>query len=237
MRSLIRLLACLAVLVTVPAQADSVYDAVAARAEHGGVRFISTAVVHAEATALAKFGPFRVLDDQTAALVDVTDEKSPAQFQAMVRAYPELATLRFIESPGTYDDRANLRLGRLIRAAGLATEVPADGSVRSGGVELVLAGVTHTIDDRAEFAVHAWQDEDGYQANEYAATAAPNAKYLVYYREMGLAPDVATSFYAMTNSVPFEQARWLTGAELRGWLGERVAAPALARLDLGPVLH
>lgn len=227
MRSLLRLLAYLAVLVAVPAQADTVYDAVAARAEHGGVRFVSSAVSHAEATALARFGPFRVLDDRTVALVDVTDTASPAQFQAMLAAYPGLATLRFIESPGTFDDRANLKLGRMIRAAGLAIEVPADGSVRSGGVELVLAGTSRTIDDRAEFAVHAWQDETGRQATDYAADARANAKYLAYYREMGLPQDVATSFYAMTNSVPFERARWLTGAELRGWLGEPPAAPAL----------
>ena len=34
-------------------------------------------------------------------------------------------------------------------------------------------------------------------------------------------------FYAMTNSVPFESARWLTGAEMRRWVG-RDGAPSAA---------
>src|SRR5690606_10878513 len=74
--------------------------------------------VLAEASAAA-YGPFRVLDQATAALVDVTDEAAPAAFRAMLRDHPGLATLVFVECPGTYDDRANLALGRLIRAAGL----------------------------------------------------------------------------------------------------------------------
>ncbi len=237
MRSLIRLLMCLAVFAAAPLRAEPVEEvaaqrAVAAAPERAAVRFVSVAVQTAEDTALARFGPFRVLDAGTAALVDVTDEASPAQFEAMLAAWPDLATLRFIESPGTFDDRANLKLGRMIRAAGLAAEVLADGSVRSGGVELVLAGTSRTIDARAEFAVHAWRDEDGRQATDFAAGAAPNAKYLAYYREMGLAPETAASFYAMTNSVPFERARWLSGAELLGWLGE--SAPAPARMLAGP---
>jgi hypothetical protein len=77
--------------------------------------------------ALASYGPFRVLDGKRAALVDVTDSRSPGQFAAMLRDHPGIATLELVECPGTEDDRANLKLGRMIRAAGLATHVPAGG--------------------------------------------------------------------------------------------------------------
>ena len=42
----------------------------------------------------------------------------------------------------------------------------------------------------------------------------------------------------MTNSVPFERARWLDAAEMRGWLPEARPAidPQLAYLDLGAAL-
>jgi hypothetical protein len=136
----------------------------------------------------------------------------------MLHDHPHLATLRFVECPGTYDDRANLALGRLIRAAGMTAHVPAGGSVRSGAVELVLAGASLTIDDGAEFAVHAWLDEDGYEATDYAAESPMNRRYLSYYREMGMDDAEASSFYAMTNSVPFADARWLTGREMRRWV-------------------
>jgi hypothetical protein len=220
MRALV--LALLALVPSAPAAAES------------ASRYIAPSVVQAESHALASYGPFRVLDVHTAAVVSETDEASPAQLRAMLRDYPQIGTLRFIECAGTEDDQANLALGRLIRRTGLATEVPAEGSVRSGGVELVLAGVTRRIDDRAEFAVHAWEDDQGLEADDYAADSPENAKYVSYYRDMGLADP--QGFYAMTNSVPFEDARWLTGAEMRMWI-ERGAAPKLAYLDLGGGLN
>jgi hypothetical protein len=167
---------------------------------------------------IAAFGPFRVLDDGRAALVAETDAQSPAQFAAMLRAHPNIAMLEMIECPGTEDDRANLKLGRMIRARGIATHVPDGGSVRSGGVELFLAGARHTAAPRAEFAVHSWADEDGRQPSDYAADAPENRAYLDYYREMGMTAEAASAFYAMTNSVPFSQAKWMTAADMREWV-------------------
>ena len=200
------------------------------------VCFVALAAVPASAGTVA-YGPFRVLDESTAALVDVTDETSPAAFRAMLAEHPGIAALAFVECPGTYDDRANLALGRMIRAAGLAAVVPKGGSVRSGAVELVLAGAQVTIEDGAEFAVHAWLDDDGQEAGDYAADSPAHTRYLAYYREMGMSDEAAASFYAMTNSVPFEEARWLSGAEMRQWLGREAPAPLLAYLDLGLSLN
>jgi hypothetical protein len=224
---------CLALLPAVPASAGTYEVTVSEWSETGASRFVAPALARAERSAVAAYGPFRVLDDSTAALVGVTDESSPAAFRQMLRDYPGLATLAFVECPGTEDDRANLALGRMIRAAGLAAWVPEGGSVRSGAVELVLAGTSLTIDDGAEFAVHAWEDEDGLEASDYAVDSPENRKYLAYYREMGLADP--EGFYAMTNSAPFEDARWLDGAEMREWIGG--GSPRLAYLDLGPALN
>lgn len=167
---------------------------------------------------LATYGPFRVLDATRAALVDVTDARSPAQFAAMLKAHPGIALIEMIECPGTFDDRANLSLGRMIRAKGITTHVPAGGSVRSGGVELFLAGVRRIADPGAEFAVHSWEDEDGREAGDYAADAPENRAYLDYYREMGMSAPQASAFYAMTNSVPFEDARWFGAEEMGRWV-------------------
>lgn len=179
--------------------------------------------------AIAEFGPFRVLDGETAALVDVTDRTSPQDFAAMMEAYPGIDTLRLVEAPGTEHDRANMRLGRMIRGAGLTTHVPDGGSVRSGAVELFLAGVERQVDDGAEFAVHSWMDIYGRQPQDFAPGEGPNRIYLDYYREMGMDEQQAADFYAMTNSVGFAQAKWLDAAEMRGWLGE-AEAPAQPRI-------
>lgn len=208
-----------------------------APAPAGATRFLAPHLA-IERQALASYGPFRVIDRQRAALVDVTDSASPAQFAAMLRDHPGIATLELVECPGTDDDRANLKLGRMIRAAGLATHVPAGGSVRSGAVELLLAGAQRRIDDGAEFAVHSWIADDGREAHQFAANSPEHAGYLAYYREMGMAEPQARAFYAMTNSVGFDDAKWLDAAEMRRWLGEQTERPApkLAYLDLPPML-
>ena len=240
MRSLLlTAVAALAAAFAIPVQARQVVTTVIVEewVEPGSARFLA-AHETVERQAIASYGPFRVLDGTRAALVGVTDSASPAQFAAMLRDFPALATLEMVECPGTEDDRANLSLGRMIRAAGLATHVPGGGSVRSGAVELFLAGAARRIDDGAEFAVHSWIDEDGREAGDFAADAAVHAPYIAYYREMGMAEDDARAFYAMTNSVGFASAKWLDAAQMRRWVaGEAIrAAPRIAYLDLARAL-
>jgi hypothetical protein len=167
---------------------------------------------------IASYGPFRVLDEGHAALVDVTDETSVPAFTRMLQDHPGIMTLEMVEAPGTENDRANLKLGRMIHARGMATHVPANGSVRSGAVELFLAGSRRSVDDGAEFAVHAWEDEDGKQPADFAANSPENRAYLDYYREMGMTAEEAAAFYNMTNSVPNADAKWLTAADMRHWV-------------------
>jgi hypothetical protein len=168
--------------------------------------------------ALAQYGPFRVLDDKRAALVAATDVASPRHFDAMLRDYPGLAVLEMPDAPGTSHDLANLALGRRIRAAGLETHVPAGGSVRSGAVELFLAGTRQTMAAGATFAVHSWMDTRGLEPRHFAEDAPENRLYLDYYEEMGMAPDHARAFYAMTNSVPHSGALWLDTAAMQRWI-------------------
>jgi hypothetical protein len=173
---------------------------------------------------LARFGPFLVLDSKRVALVASTDAASPAAFAAMLAAYPGLEVIEFTDAPGTRHDLANLKLGRAIRAAGLATHVPAGGSARSGAVELFLAGTRRTVEPGALFAVHSWRDERGREPADFAPDAPENRLYLDYYTEMGMSLEEAYAFYAMTNSVPHAGARWLEGDEMARWLTPRAPA-------------
>lgn len=207
-------------------------------------RFLS-AHTRPKPAAIAAYGPFRVHDGHSASLVGVTNGATPGQFAALLRDFPEITTLEMIECPGTDDDRANMKLGRMIRAAGIATHVPAGGSVRSGAVELFLAGASRQIDDGAEFAVHSWLDDSGRQPQHFAADSLENRIYLDYYAEMGMAQATARAFYDMTNSAANDDAKWLTAQDMRGWIdqpnppatGVKAAkithVPAIAYLDLG----
>lgn len=183
------------------------------------VRFIGIpARLKAQSAGIAAFGPFRVIDAHRAALVGATDAGSPQAFAAMIAKFPGLEVIEFVDAPGTTHDLANLRLGRAIRAAGLATHVPAGGSARSGAVELFLAGARRTVDPGALFAVHSWRDQRGREPADFAPEAPENRLYLDYYADMGMAEDQARAFYAMTNSVPHAGALWLEGAEMARWI-------------------
>ena len=200
-----------------PALADE--DAEAAEADEatpgGGDRLVaasgsSIAPVRARAP-LARFGPFAVLDAGHALLTRETSTDAPRHFTRMMAAYPGIRTLELVDCPGTIDDNANLVLGRMIHDRGLATDVPPGGSVRSGAVDLFLAGVRRTAAADATFAVHAWMDEDGLRPTNFAPDSPVNRKYVRFYHLIGgMAPATAAAFYDLTNSVPNERALWLS---------------------------
>lgn len=167
---------------------------------------------------LPRFGPFAVVDTAHAALVGEIDDTAPALFREMLQAHPGITTLELVDCPGTTDDGANFALGRLIRRHGIGTDVPSGGSVRSGGVEIFLAGKTRHAAPDAEFGVHAWKDEDGHQPDDFAPDEGPNKVYLDYYREMGLSTEDAEGLYALTNSVPNEQMLWLRTKDIKPYI-------------------
>lgn len=164
---------------------------------------------------LASFGPFAVLDSQRAILMRETDTSAPRDFARMLAAYPGIRVLELFDCPGTLDDNANLVLGRMIHQRGIETVVPPGGSVRSGAVDLFLAGVRRTAAADAEFAVHAWLDEDGLRPTNFSPSSPVNRKYVVFYHQAGGMPlTTAKAFYDLTNSVPNERALWLSPRDI-----------------------
>ncbi len=194
-----------------------------------------------EAGMLAQYGPFVVTGATTASMIGSTDSSTPAFFDAMLRDYPELARLEMVEAPGTSNDIANLAVGRRIREAGIATHVPQGGSVRSGAVELFLAGATRTMEQGAQFAVHSWLDNHGREADDFATDHSAHRLYIDYYVEMGMTEQQARDFYDMTNSVPHHSALRLGASDMQPWLRQArtpayrmaavVRAPALAEVN------
>lgn len=187
------------------------------------VRFAVPEAPRAAPAMLGQYGPFVVTSATRATMVGPTDSHTPRAFDAMLRDFPELAVLDLVEAPGTSNDIANLAVGRRIRAAGIATHVPRGGSVRSGAVELFLAGATRTVEDGAVFAVHSWLDNHGREADDFASDHPANRMYLDYYIEMGMSEARARDFYAMTNSVPHASALWLQSDDMRQWLRSEAA--------------
>ena len=170
------------------------------------------------ALALASFGPFNIISPDRAELNGSIESETPDQFRAMLRAFPGLREIDMIDCPGTGDDEANLTLARMVRRAGITTNVPDGGSVRSGGVELFLAGTKRHAAPGAEFAVHSWRDEDGMEADDFAESDAVHQEYVAYYREIGMTADKARAFYAMTNSAAHDDALYLRSRDIAAYI-------------------
>jgi hypothetical protein len=175
-------------------------------------------IAQPSAKILGQFGPFNVISASKAELVGSIETGTPRQFSAMLRAYPGIKQIDMIDCPGTGDDMANFAIARMIRKAGITTFIPNGGSVRSGGVELFLAGVRRIAEPGAEFAVHSWQDEDGLEADDIPANDPINLQYINYYREIGMDDQKARAFYAMTNSVPHSDVLYLTPRQIAAYL-------------------
>ena len=186
-------------------------EALADEADAGATRRYAPASLRAAPDRVGtNFGPVTVVDDRTIRMAGDVTSATPRQFATMMAAFPRLRRLEMIDCPGSLDEEANLILARAIRRAGLETIVPSGGSVRSGAVELWLAGTTRRAADDAEFGVHRWLDDTGREANDYPADDPVHAEYLGYYREMGMNDAQARAFYALTNATPFDEVHYLT---------------------------
>jgi hypothetical protein len=181
-------------------------------------RFAPAAGLARSDVAGARFGPFTVANGTTVRMSGDVTSATPRQFAAMLAAFPGLSRLELVDCPGSLDEEANLALARMVRRAGMSTHVPAGGSVRSGAVELFLAGVSRSAHPTAEFGVHSWRDEDGREANDYAANDPVHREYLDYYREIGMDTAKARAFYAMTNATGFDEVRYLTKADMARYI-------------------
>lgn len=161
--------------------------------------------------ALATYGSFHVITPERAEMFGTTDSYSLDRFNQMMAAYPSLSQIDMVDVSGTVDDEVNLALANKIHALNITTHIPQNGSVRSGGVELFLAGKKRTAHPTANFAVHSWRDEDGYEPHDYADDDPIHQDYIEYYQKIaGMSAQKARDFYWMTNSAPHDSLINLT---------------------------
>lgn len=143
----------------------------------------------------------------------VVDGDSYEQMYDVLTDELHIGTLVFTMVPGSADDYTNLALGRLLREAGIATYLPARGTVASGGTDLFLSGVRRIVERGARVGVHSWSADD---LTVRSAVSLPrdhpdHAKYLDYYRDMG----IPAEFYWFTlEAAPPDGMHWMTEEEM-----------------------
>ncbi len=134
-----------------------------------------------------------------------------AVMQTLFSKYPQIKTIVMQNVPGSMDDDTNLLASMEIRNRGIATHIPADGMVASGGTDMFLAGVTRTIEPGAKLGVHSWSDGSGKVALDYPREHQEHVKYLEYYKAIGIDAD----FYWYTlEAATADNIHWMTAQEI-----------------------
>ncbi len=141
------------------------------------------------------------------------------QVQALITDHPEVDTLILKNIGGSLNDAINMHTGRLIREAGLTTRVPADGEIRSGGVDLFSSGLVRQYETGSKIGVHAWCcTEDGKTADKLSRNHNAHNAQLIYFREM-LGTNLGAEFYFFTiEAAPFDDIHLMTQEETEHFL-------------------
>ncbi len=153
-------------------------------------------------------------DDDTSATVymnGVIGSNTLEVMKALFNKYPQIKTVVMKNVPGSMDDDVNLLASMEIRNRGIATHIPADGMVASGGTDMFLAGVKRTIETGAKIGVHSWSDGSGKAALDYPRDHQEHVKYLEYYKAIG----ITTDFYWYTlEAATADSIHWMTEQEI-----------------------
>lgn len=147
---------------------------------------------------------------QSAIVRGTTDSHSHNLVKNFVRENPDVKTLVLQSMPGTQDMDTNRRVVLDIRAAGLATHVPANGRIASGAVDWFIAGSPRTIECGAMIGVHSWGTKIGERGDKtfYDGQLRTQRYFL---NKMDVDPD----FYQFTRGAAGpDDIYWLTVADM-----------------------
>ncbi len=149
-------------------------------------------------------------DSSTVIMEGVINSNTLDDIKNLFDQNPQITTLIMQNVPGSSDDEINLLASREIRQRGIATHIPADGMVASGGTDMFLAGIKRTIDAGARLGVHSWSTGDQ-EATDFPRSDSVHSSYLNYYMEMG----IDTEFYWYTlEAAPADDIHWMTDEEI-----------------------
>lgn len=137
--------------------------------------------------------------------------RTPATFARHLAENRRIDTVVLGQIDGSIDAAATHRMGRQIRAAGLATELRANSVVDSGGVELFIAGAKRRMAPGAALRVHSWRN--GYREGSSYPRQSPKHQMTRRYMAEMLGND---GFYWFTlQAAPSDRIHKMTADEIR----------------------
>ncbi len=163
----------------------------------------------AQAFGIYEANNYRVEGTQLFVSGEITP-RTPASFEAMIEANPQVRTIVLMDMPGSVDEDAVHDLGYFIRETGLNTHLTPQSAIYSGAVDMFVAGNSRTMLCCAELGVHDWADGYG-EGSDYPAEAWEHDANVAYFQTM-LGSD---AFYWFTlGAAPSDEIHVLTPAEM-----------------------
>ena len=139
------------------------------------------------------------------------------QFKKMIAEHPEVRTVVLTYVSGSIDDAFNMHTGRIIREAGLTTEILSDSEIYSGGVDLFTAGKERIVEQGAIAGVHSWCCVNDLPAGEVPKDH-PAHQFQIAYFKMTMGDELGEDFYFFTlESGPSGEMYNMKDDEIKQW--------------------
>lgn len=156
---------------------------------------------------------FFSLDGEDLHLRGLFGTRAYLELEELLEREPGIRRLVFDDVQGSVNDAINLHIGRLVREAGLATHVPADGSTVSGGSDLFVAGHPRTVEPGGVIGVHAGCCVDGRGVDEVPRSHPVHTKFVAYHEEMLGERGEAFHFFTV-EAAPFDGMHHMSREEM-----------------------
>ncbi len=177
--------------------------------------FIAALVREVEAKSEKKYriSPWFEIKDwwKTAELYGQIDSSILEKTQLVLEKNPQLETIRLIYVPWSNHDINNHKAWRLIREAGITTEIPEYGFIASWWTDLLFSWATRNIAEWAKIWVHARTSPSHPESRSLSKEHEAHEEYTSYFEDMWI--DLDLYWRTLENTRP-ESIHRLTTAEL-----------------------
>lgn len=154
------------------------------------------------------------IDGDKAYMNGIISKDTIRQIKVLVTDYPDVKTIVMQKVPGSIDDESNLIASKLVRKAGLNTELAKDGVIESGGTDFFCAGVERQVLEGGKIGIHSWADEEVQDASLLPKDDKAHKPYIEYYKEMEL-PDPEGLYFLTITAAKANGMYFMTNEEIK----------------------
>ena len=151
-----------------------------------------------------------IVQGDTATVNGVLGRTAHRRFKKMLDENPSLSTLILEYVPGSLNDEYNVQTCELLHLNDINTIAKSYSEISSGGVDLLISGVSRTIETGAQIGVHSWSAGNK-EGIDYPVDSDEHKIFLDLFEAI----EMDTAFYWYTlRAAPADSMHWMTEEEI-----------------------